>query len=192
MSPDGKVLLNHIRIESEERVPWQLEVINNGAGAGAGAVEQFKLTCGSKDTTILDKLNSIPELESMLEKSNGVMSYKNDQIVVVLNKTQLTFLTRILTEDKVAEVRKLASFRTEKQKEDFYKKLETNNAAPEKTVAPAEPAPKTVNEVAQLSKPGKNVLFKDKYKQAQSNLTLKDKPPRRHDINRSKHKPGGK
>lgn len=113
-SPDGKVLLNHIRVENKDRTAWQIESVNNA--------DNFRLTCDStKPETILAKLKTVPGLEDQLNISN--VTYKNNKLVLVITKEQLASISKILTEDKVAEARQLTHFRSADKKSEFHTQL---------------------------------------------------------------------
>lgn len=125
LSPDGKVILNHIRVDAKDRIPWQLEVV------GKGNDQQFKLSCDYKNTDVRSKLGSIPEIKAMLNINN--MSLQNNELVIVLTKDQLNTLSNVLTEDKVAEVRGLQNYRTTEMKSEFSKNLGLSVPEPDKT-----------------------------------------------------------
>lgn len=144
LSSDGKVILNHIRVENKNRTPWQLEPSADG--------QSFVLSCDSKGSDILSKLKKIPEIEKEIDLNN--MKKDNNKITITLSKAQLENISKALTEEKVAKVRGLNQYRTEAIKEAFDRDL--NNKVQNISIAVkvhkkvkvenvAEPIPKKVS-----------------------------------------------
>lgn len=116
-SPDGKVQLNHLRVEREDRVPWQLK--NNDDGS-------FDLICESTKSVdeIKKRLAKLPEL-------NIIIQTKTDQnsiplTIKKLSQADLAQLHDVLIEDNVAKARNVTTFRTQAMKASFHDRLKKN------------------------------------------------------------------
>ena len=113
LSPDGKVILNHIRVESKHRTPWQLEPSADG--------NTFVLTCDSRNSDILSKLKTMPEIAGEITIQNTKTN--NNQVTITLDKEQFEKIATVLKEENVAKARKLTQFRTDKVKDAFDNEL---------------------------------------------------------------------
>ncbi len=124
LSPDGTVLLNHIRVDRDDRVPWQIEPKSDGA---------FRLYCALENAkpedlnAALDKLKAYakdkPELNALVQN----LSVKDNKLEITLNKDQLaTFTDNFKEEEKVAKSRedlKTAPYRTQEDRDQFHRAL---------------------------------------------------------------------
>lgn len=148
LSPDGKVILNHIRVDNKSRTAWQLEPSADG--------KTFVLSCDSKGSDILSRLKTIPEIAKEIGLSNTKKDPNDaNKIIITLSKAQFENISKVLTEEKVAEVRGLKQYRTEAVKEAFDREL--NGKLPEVVVT--KKAAKTVK--AEVDAAPKKVNFKD-------------------------------
>lgn len=107
-SPDGKVILNHIRVENVDRVPWQITPGQNG---------NFTLTCegeSSENNQVLQQLTKI----------NGFppMQVSNGKLTLEVTPAIFQMLQANLTEQKVAEIRGL-HYRTPEERKRVFELL---------------------------------------------------------------------
>jgi hypothetical protein len=127
LSPDGKVRLNHLRVEKTHRTPWQLE--------RSADKKTYKLICDGANPgdvqNMLKKLHSDDFIGHILQKA----SVKNGKLEIdQLNETDIEFLSTHLTEEKVAQARNL-DFRSEKERNQFHERL---SSAVGKPITPSE------------------------------------------------------
>lgn len=122
-SPDGSVMLNHLRVEKKDRVPWQLKKENN----------DWVLTCEETDPTHLK------EITKRLKAYSGfkdVIPGKN-LLQIKLSEEQLNSLPKYLTEETVAALREVEGMRTSAKRKTFHDIHETllkEKAATQKVV----------------------------------------------------------
>jgi hypothetical protein len=150
-SPDGKVQLNHLRVEREDRVPWQLTQENG----------KFTLHC--KATKNLDEIKNRlalledPELLSKIKIDNKNLRIED------LTQLELDKLGEQLSEERVASKRSISGFRTQSMRQSFENRLLLNKALeaekaksvdpmPEKTHVPKKTEPRKLNNKAKRSK----------------------------------------
>lgn len=118
-SPDGRVRLNHIRVNREDRVAWQLSDNNDGT---------FNLFCEEANSK---KLQSVREKLDLL---SGHPDPNVREIVKIFQKAptsqirltqeQLTLLSQHLTEDLVATARNLKGYRSQAARDEFHERLD--------------------------------------------------------------------
>lgn len=134
LSVDGKVQLNHIRITREDRVEWQLQKNPNGS---------FDLVCEVKQQlgAIKERLLKLqdPSLTPLLKKAetvDGKLTVKD------LSEEQLKSLCEGLSEEKVANTRKL-QYRSIEKRNAFHERLQQGLHPKPKASAPIDiPKPK--------------------------------------------------
>lgn len=100
LSPDNTVLLNHIRVERENRVAWQ---ISPSRTSGI-----YNLICDETDPAkqrIIVKM--LRDFGSDLFGPDIVTNIKTKQLVIKLSEHQLEYLKQKLTEDAIARHRNL-------------------------------------------------------------------------------------
>jgi hypothetical protein len=114
LSMDGKVQLNHIRVEREDRVEWQLQKNQNGS---------FNLLCEDKQQAdaVLERLLKLqdPIITPLLQKAENV---DGKLVINDLSKENLDSLCQGLTEDKVAHSRQL-EYRSIEKRNAFHQRL---------------------------------------------------------------------
>lgn len=141
-SPDGKVKLNHLRVERGDRVAWQLEE--------QGGV--FKLICEGDEKrldieTKLSLANSpLLKLTKETYKDKDTGEEKERFVIAGLTQENLSTLHTILKEENVAKMRKIKGFRTPEQQHDFHTRLQIcqENDAKAKATPPPKTPPKSV------------------------------------------------
>lgn len=118
-SPDGTVLLNHLRVERSDRVAWQLKKQDDG---------QFLLICDSKELSkiqtklqLMEQFND-PTLNKLLQPQ-----IVNGKIQLSISKNQLNELQKALSEHRVAQARDMSEFRTIEKRNDFHHRLRTQH-----------------------------------------------------------------
>jgi hypothetical protein len=102
-SPDGKVLLNHIRVEREDRIPWQIEL---------NAEAKYRLYCGAKPEDLsgaLEKLKAYAKDPSELKNILDTVEISNNKLEIILTQAQLNVFSQALNEVKIAQHRGLKS-----------------------------------------------------------------------------------
>ncbi|MBS0286874.1 MAG: hypothetical protein JSR17_06230 [Proteobacteria bacterium] len=113
-SPDGKVLLNHLRVDRADRCAWQLAPDNHGT---------FTLYCQetNKQNDIKQRLQALnnPVIDEILSKAN---IHKGKLMIQGLTQEQLSLLSQHITEQNVAQTRKLP-YRTQEMKDTLYRRL---------------------------------------------------------------------
>lgn len=116
-TPDGKVQLNHIRVERSDRTPWQLQDNKNGT---------FTLVCEDKQNIqqIKRRLSRFPdpkEVKDLLQTSEvdkGTLVIKN------LTQDDLQLLSQQFTEQQVAKTRNLP-YRSQETRANFHECLKS-------------------------------------------------------------------
>ncbi len=130
LSPDGKVQLNHLRVESQDRCAWQLQDNKNGT---------FNLVCQETQNLLQVKQRLLalkdPNINDLLAKAK----VENKQLLIAdLTKEQLAKLSQHLTEDKVAKTRDLP-YRTQAMLDKFHERIKEDEklqAKPEVQLGP--------------------------------------------------------
>ncbi|MGE3318615.1 MAG: hypothetical protein AB7I18_04905 [Candidatus Berkiella sp.] len=114
LSIDGKVQLNHIRVDRADRVEWQLQKNPNGT---------FDLTCEERQNipAIRERLNKLndPEITPLLQQialDGKKLSLKN------ISEADLNKLCQRLSEQKVADARGV-EYRSLEQRNAFHHRL---------------------------------------------------------------------
>lgn len=137
LSPDGNVLLNHLKVEPADRIPWQLEKKGEGYVLHCEATQDLG--------TIQDKLRSVN-----LNILNAVVVSKSDnRLSISLTPEAIEMLSTQLTEDKVAATRKVTNYRTKAQRDNLHtrfnvNKQELNTLSPPIELEPPTTRPKAV------------------------------------------------
>lgn len=114
LSMDGKVQLNHIRVERADRVEWQLQKNPNGS---------FNLVCEDKQhiDAVLERLLKLqdPTLTPLLQ---GAANVDGKLVINNLSPENLNTLCQGLSEEKVANARQL-EYRSMQQRNSFHQRL---------------------------------------------------------------------
>ncbi len=114
LSMDGKVQLNHIRVERDDRVEWQLQKNPNGS---------FNLVCEDKQhlAAILERLSKLqdPIITPLLQKAENM---GGKLVIKDLSQDNLNSLCQGLTEEKVANSRQL-EYRSIEKRNAFHQRL---------------------------------------------------------------------
>lgn len=113
-SPDGSVLLNHLRVDREDRCAWQLAPDNHGT---------FTLYCqeNQKQNDIKQRLQAFndPAIDEILSHA---AIHKGKLMIKGLTQEQLSLLSQHITEENVAKTRNLP-YRTQEMKDTLYRRL---------------------------------------------------------------------
>ncbi len=113
-SPDGKVQLNHLRVEREDRAAWQL-LHNND--------DTFTLWCEetTKQNEIKQRLLALsdPAIDDIL---NRAIIEKGKLMLKDLTKNEIKLLSQHITEENVAKTRHLP-LRTQAMRDSFHHRL---------------------------------------------------------------------
>jgi len=127
LSLDGKVQLNHIRVERNDRVAWQFQTNQNGS---------FNLICESdQDLAVIKerlKLITDASLKAVLSKVTDV---GGKPCLQNLSQEQLETLSNELTEQKVASAHNIA-FRSNDKRKAFHDSLRQAENPKPKVSAP--------------------------------------------------------
>ncbi|MBI2791220.1 MAG: hypothetical protein HYX61_04615 [Gammaproteobacteria bacterium] len=145
LSPDGKVQLNHIRVDRKDikdRIAWQFDKDDNLVSSDKLSNEQraniksniisFKNTLVQQEAALRSKNDKkeADELKSLISKISAV-NLDLSPIKIALNKDELKLLHAHLNEENVATSRpELTGFRTKAVREDFHDRLQTLNKYP--------------------------------------------------------------
>jgi hypothetical protein len=141
LSPNGKVQLNHIRVDRKDRIAWQF----NDAGqlVSQPLTDETKGAVGQKIINFKEKLKEIAQnnptdaenINSLLRILNEINLNNSPIVVPKLSEDQFTLLHQHLNEENVAATREDCSgFRTQKMRDDFHKRLKSLHAnAPNKS-----------------------------------------------------------
>ena len=152
LSPDGKVLLNHIQVNREDRIAWQLKKNPNNP-------DEYILSCEALDEKdlkgALDKIKRFPRGNTPVK-----FELNNNKIELILTEVELQTLMTEFTEEKIRDHRPDTKdyCRTQADRSSFHKlnkKLESQPQEPEagsKTEKP-EAMPVTESKAPRKSKP---------------------------------------
>ncbi|MBI2792789.1 MAG: hypothetical protein HYX61_12590 [Gammaproteobacteria bacterium] len=114
LSPDGKVQLNHLRVDREDRVPWQLTTENG----------KFALVC--EDTKNIENIKSRLALLNNDHLASKIKTVNNILKIEDLSQEDLNMLHQELSEEKIAKLRDIPEFRTQAMRASFEKRLKLN------------------------------------------------------------------
>lgn len=145
LSVDGKVQLNHIRVDRADRVEWQLQKNPNGT---------FNLVCEEKQNTaaILERLNKLrdPVITPLLQQialDGQKLSLNN------ISEADLNKLCQGLSEQKVASTRDL-EYRSLEKRDAFHNCLKPAQNIKPKASAPIDiPKPRFHSEPLERMEP---------------------------------------
>lgn len=127
LSVDGKVKLNHIRVERTDRVAWQLQKNIDGT---------FTLQCENNVdlATLKQRFKAVKDqnLTALLDK---VVLTDGKPCIPNLTESEINTLSKDLTENKVAEARNL-DFRSIEKRNQFHESLRGKDNSQPKRSAP--------------------------------------------------------
>ncbi|MBS0289345.1 MAG: hypothetical protein JSS07_04830 [Proteobacteria bacterium] len=114
-SPDGKVWLNHLRVEREDRIAWQCEEKEG----------KFNLICSA--STNLAQIRQKLSLIKNNPLADKIKIINNQLSIAGLSQQDMNILSELITEEKVASMRKdAAGFRTNAMQAEFHQRLMLN------------------------------------------------------------------
>ncbi|MFI4938330.1 MAG: hypothetical protein ACHQJ6_07475 [Candidatus Berkiellales bacterium] len=131
-TPDGKVKLNHLRVEPKDRVSWQIKKNDDGT---------IDLVCGQHEA--FGDLQQRLDLMGMgIQGSVGPdkVSGTDEFRITIPNETALIALSKALTEEKIAAARGKQDFRTQAQRDAFHAAVKADSKRREEAKHP-QPAP---------------------------------------------------
>ncbi len=178
LSPNGKVRLNHIRVEKQNRTPWQLE--SNADGT-------FTLVCKDNNPeavkTKIEALQNHDRIGSLLQRANIV----GGQLKIAgLDDADLQTLSEHLTEENVAIARDL-EYRNETERDNFHQRLldAQGRAAEPRTSEEEEEEPiPLLSVVDSPDEPHLTLTPEETFSEPQPRLT-KSYTPLRHSVDES-------
>lgn len=150
LSPDGDVLLNHIKVDREDRIPWQITPIKDGD------TFTYRLYCDtdSKDlNAVIKKLkkhgSENPQINTLIQSLINNPKI-NNILEITLTQADLKTFTDNFSEENVAQSRedlKGQPYRSKEVRHNFYAALDAVKLS---SNADANVTPKTQNEFAAL------------------------------------------
>lgn len=136
LSVDGKVKLNHIRVEPTDRIAWQLQKNVDGT---------FTLACENNQdlATLKQRFKTVKE-DNIATLLNKVVVVDGKPCIPNLTEGELNTLCKELTESKVANARDL-DFRSVEKRNQFHASLHQADHPQPKVSAPIDiPKPRFV------------------------------------------------
>ncbi|MBS0288028.1 MAG: hypothetical protein JSR17_12070 [Proteobacteria bacterium] len=157
LSPDGKVVRNHLYVKSKNRIAWQVE---NGQLVSANLTKSELVAVKARFTEMISSLEPKDALKTkqLVTLLNKIEYTESGIKLPPLTKSELALFNQYITEDKVAKVRKVPHYMDSEAKAAFDKKRDEIHRLqrPEQKTLPSKPEPTLSDEAlfeVQTSKP---------------------------------------